>query len=137
MTRSLATLTLLCTALAGGCTAPTPVAFRITDADGSAVAGAHARIILLDAGVPLPVRAGSLEEAGMTQADGGDFSDANGMVELPVAGTREHLIEVEGPVLGVPDPRGAPVGVWVYRPGDGSLTQRGEDAVPLRIERVD
>lgn len=119
------------------CASTTPTAFRVTDDAGRPLAGAHARIILLDAGVPLPVRPGTFEEVAKVRSVGGDFSDADGVVELPVVGVREHLIEVEGPVLGALDPRNAPVSVWVYRPEDGSLTAQGEAALPLRIERVE
>ena len=40
-------------------------------------------------------------------------------------------------MLGGSDPRNAPKGVWVYRPKDASLVAQGEDAIPLRIERVE
>ena len=58
--------------------------------------GAHARIILLDAGMPLPVRSGTFEEVANVRSVGGAISDVDGVVELPVVGVREHLIEVEG-----------------------------------------
>ena len=73
----------------------------------------------------------------MITAQGGGFTDEAGLIELPVVGQREHLIEVEGPVLGAADPGNAPVAIWVYRPGDGSLLLQGETAQALRIERVD
>lgn len=137
MKRCFAILVGVCLALLGACASTTPTAFRVTDDAGRPLAGAHARIILLDAGVPLPVRSGTFEEVAQVRSVGGDIADADGVVELPIAGSREHLIEVEGPVLGAPDPRNAPVGVWVYRPKDGSLIRQGEDASGLRIERVD
>ncbi len=123
--------------LLGGCTAPSPVLFRVTDAQGQPVRAAHARIILLDAGVPLPVSGRALEEAGMITVAGGGFTDAAGRISLPVVGDREHLIEIEGPVLGTDDPRNAPISIWVYRPGDGSLLAQGEAAQTFRVERVE
>lgn len=127
----------VCFAFLGACTSTTPTAFRVTNDAGRPVAGAHARIILLDAGMPLPLRSGTFEEVAKVRSVGGAISDADGVVELPVVGMREHLIEVEGPVLRASDPRSAPTGVWVYRPKDASLVARGEDAIPLRIERVE
>ncbi|MFI4853784.1 MAG: hypothetical protein ACIAQF_02255 [Phycisphaerales bacterium JB065] len=123
--------------LLGGCSSPSSVAFRVTDEHGDPVVAAHARIILLDAGVPLPVNGRALEEAGMITALGGGFTDAAGLVQLPVSGGREHLIEIEGPVLGAIDPRNAPVATWVYRPADGSLQPQGETAQSLRVERAE
>jgi len=121
----------------GGCTSPSPVVFQVTDMQGQPVRAAHARIILLDAGVPLPISGRALEEAGMITTAGGGFTDASGRIALPVVGDREHLIEIEGPVLGALDPRDAPVSIWVYRPGDGSLLPQGEEAQTFRVERVD
>jgi hypothetical protein len=131
-----AILPLVVIAMLGGCASPSPVAFRVLDPDGRPVVGAHARVILLDAGAPLPVSAGSLQEAAMLTSAGGGFTDRDGRIELPVVGTREHLIEVEGPVLGAVDPANAPVAIWVYRPADGSLLPHGKAGQPLRVERV-
>lgn len=122
--------------LLAGCASPSPVLFRVLDAQGQPVVGAHARVILLDAGAPLPVSTRALEEISMLATSGGGFTDRNGRVELPVAGRREHLIEVEGPVLGATDPANAPVAIWVYRPADGSLLPHGKAGQPLRVERV-
>lgn len=73
----------------------------------------------------------------MITALGGGFTDKTGLVRLPVSGEREHLIEIEGPVLGAIDPRNAPVAIWVYRPNDDSVRPQGETAQPLRVERAE
>lgn len=122
---------------AGACASPTPTAFRITDPSGRPVAGAHARIILLDAGAPLPVSVETIEEGAMLRASSGGFSDGEGRIVLPVLGDRDHLIEIEGPVLGVPDPQAAPVAAWFYRASDGSVVPSGQTEQPLRLDRIE
>lgn len=132
-----AILPLVVTALLGGCVSPSPVAFRVTDAQGDPVAGAHVRILLMEAGAQIPVSGDTLEETAMLASAGGGFSDRSGRVVLPVIGGRVHMIEIEGPVLGAADPMDAPVAVWFYRPSDRSLVGHGQGEQALRVDRVE
>jgi len=118
--------------LVGGCASAAPVEFRITDASDRPVAGAHARIIALDAGAPLPVSRRSLEDLAMARETTGGFSDRDGRLSLPVLRGREHLIEVEGPSLGRAE-LPAPISVWVYRAADGAIVRTGQSNDSLRI----
>jgi hypothetical protein len=118
-----------------GCSSVAPFEFRITDASDRPVAGAHARIIALDAGTGLPVSKRSLEDVAMARETSGGFSDRDGRIVLPVLRGREHLIELEGPSLGsagLP----APVSVWVYRAADGAVARTGQSDDALRINPV-
>lgn len=121
--------------LVGGCGSVRPVEFRITDASDRPVAGAHARMIALDAGAPLPVSKRSLEEVAMAGETSGGFSDRDGRLVLPVLRNREHLIEIEGPSLGNGGLAGI-VSVWVYRAADGRVVRTGQSDDALRIGRL-
>lgn len=127
----------VCLSMLGSCASPSPVVFEVVDASGQPVVGAHARIILLDAGAPLPLSSRSLEEtAALTEPTGG-FTDREGRVVLPVMGEREHLIEVEGPVLGDDGFENSGASMWVYRPAEGSIVRSGQSASGLQIRRVE
>lgn len=118
-----------------GCAGPEGAVFEMVDGTGDPVVGAHARIIVLDAGAPLPLSRRALEEAAHVTAATGGFTDRRGRVALPVVGDREHLIEVEGPVLGV-ERSGEGFWVWVLR-ADGSVVRSGQGEDGMRMRRVD
>ena len=127
----------VCVSVISGCAAPTQVVFEVVDVSGRPVAGAHARIILLNAGAPLPLSRNALEEvAALTEPTGG-FTDQSGRVVLPVMGEREHLIEVEGPVLANDGLESSKASVWVYRPAQGSIVRSGQSESGLRVRPVE
>jgi len=131
------TLVLASGVLLASCASPSPVVFEVVDASGRPVVGAHARIILLDAGAVLPLSQRSIEEVAALSEPTGGFTDRDGRVVLPVIGEREHLIELEGPVLGGDGLENSGASIWVYRPAEGSIVRSGQSAPGLRMRRVE
>ncbi len=126
-----------CLPVFGGCAASTPMVFEVVDASGSPVAGAHARIIVLDAGAALPLNTGSLEEVAHLRSATGGFTDGRGRIVLPVMRSREHLIEVEGPALGVGRAGEAEASFWIYQRDGGLAVRSGQAESGLRVRRVE
>lgn len=119
------------------CTKPIPVEFSLMGPDDKPVVGAHARIIALDAGAPLPVTRHSLAEAGLLQSGTGTFSDERGHLVLRTLPKREHLIEIERPVFGsFAAEEYPPMLWWVYRAGPREIIPLGDLDRPFRLERL-
>ncbi len=94
----------LAAALCAACTPTRAVELRVTRTDGGApVAGAHVRVIPLDAGlVPLPLDASTLAEIGYAGRPTGAVTDDDGRARLDLLDDRPSVVEVASPFLEPP-----------------------------------